>query len=173
MLPRGESESAYQKLHGADPKERLAYVGEKVFFFVPAKRRSNLDLRWSAGIYLSTSPATCGATIGLPTGDVARAQGVARLRPDQRWDANTVNKLRGQPWQPSLGPDDSVLECLENPHLHLDAGAREGEMEDTSPIPKCLSGERKLPSRRITKPDFVKYGHTGVCPRCTDTQTWT
>ena len=95
-VAEGESESAYQKLHGNDPSERLAYFGEKVFFFVPTKRRSNLDLRWSAGIFLGTVMSTNEALVGLPNGDVTRARGVARLRPDQRWDINLMNKLRGR-----------------------------------------------------------------------------
>ena len=47
--------SAHQLMHGkpADA-ERSAYFGERVFFLTPARRRSNLDLRWGVGVYLGT-----------------------------------------------------------------------------------------------------------------------
>ena len=34
-VPEGESSTAYEKLHGADPNEGLAYFCEKVFFPCP------------------------------------------------------------------------------------------------------------------------------------------
>ena len=37
--------TAYKDLHGADASERRAYIGERVHFLAPARRRSNLDLR--------------------------------------------------------------------------------------------------------------------------------
>ena len=89
--------TAYCKLHVTNPKERLAYFGERVFFFGPEKGRSNLDLKWSTGIYLGTMMSSNEALIGLPNGDVTRARGIARIRPDQRWDLTLVNKLRGTP----------------------------------------------------------------------------
>ena len=39
----------YEYLHGHAASEQLAYFAERVFFSVPKRRRSNLDLRWSAG----------------------------------------------------------------------------------------------------------------------------
>ena len=143
--------------------------------FVSVKRRSNLDLKRSTGFVLGTMMASNEALIGLSNGDVTRARSIARIRPDQRWDLNLVNKLQGLPWQPSRGPDDSILECLDNPHLYIDADARaqlEGEMGDPDEVllPRCLTGERQLPSLRITRADLIKYGFTPGCPRCVDTQ---
>ena len=75
---------------------------------------------------------------------------------------------------PSKGEDDSVLECLDNPHLYIDAEQRkllEGELDaEESPLPRCLSGERSLPSLRITKGDLLKYSYTPGCTKCLDTQ---
>ena len=76
--------TAYEFLHGkpAD-QEKLAYFGERVFFSVPKRRRSNLDLRWSVGVYLGTMMTSSEALIGLPNGDVTRTASIARLIPRQ------------------------------------------------------------------------------------------
>ena len=133
-----------------------------------------MDLKWSPGIFLGNMMSSNEAIVGLPNGDVTRARGIARIRPDQRWDLALVNKLQGFPWLPSKGEDDSVLECMDNPHMYIDAEQRkllEGELDvEESPIPRWLSGERSLPSLRITKGDLDHHGFTPGCPRCLDTQ---
>ena len=47
--------TAYEFLHGHEATEKLAYVGGRVYFHLPKRRRSNLDLCWSVGIFLSSS----------------------------------------------------------------------------------------------------------------------
>ena len=54
-VAEGESESAYQKLHGNDPSERLAYFGEKVFFFVPPREDRILTSDGRQGYFLALS----------------------------------------------------------------------------------------------------------------------
>ena len=141
---------------------------------MPKRRRSNLDLRWSIGVYLGTMMTPNEALIGLPNGDVARARSVARLIPSQQWRAEAILAIEGTPAKPTKsGYDDSVLESLDNPHLFLDAAQREA-LDDEEPtdidMPLCLYVDRKLPSLRITKEDLVRYGYTDHCPRCEHTR---
>ena len=85
-----EGKTAYELLHGHDVDEKLAIFGEKVFFHIPAKRRSNLDLRWSVGTFLGTLMHSNECWVALPTGDVVRSRGVARVRADQSWDRRAI-----------------------------------------------------------------------------------
>ena len=39
----------YQHLHGRRVAERLVQFGEKILFHIPAKKRANLDIRWTPG----------------------------------------------------------------------------------------------------------------------------
>ena len=82
--------TAYQHLHGQPAGERLAYFGERLFFLTPKRRRSNLDLRWSVGVYLGTLMTSSEAIVGLPNGDVVRTRSVARLVPSQRWRKEAI-----------------------------------------------------------------------------------
>ena len=115
--------TAYEYLHGkAADEERLAYFGERVFFSIPKRCRSNLDLRWSIGVFLGTMMHSNEAWIGLPNGDVTRTASVARLIPSQKWNAQSVLGVTGTPARPTRsGYDDSVIESYSNPHLMLDA----------------------------------------------------
>ena len=104
--------TAYEYLHGKEADaERLAYFGERVYFSVPKRRRSNLDLRWSVGVYLGTMMTSSEALIGLPNGDVTRTASIARLIPSQKWKADAVLGITGTPAKPTKsGYDDAVLE---------------------------------------------------------------
>ena len=168
--------TAYQHLHGQPAGERLAYFRERLFFLTPKRRRSNLELRWAVGVYLGTLMTSNEAMIGLPNGDVCRARSVARLIPSNGWKKEAVLAIRGTPARPVLkGEDDAVIESVSNPHLHLDAELQarlegEGEHQQPTDLPVCLQPDRKLPSLRITKPDLLRYGYTGGCPRCLNTK---
>ena len=78
------NETAYYALHGKEASEKFAYFGERVIFHIPARRRANLDLRWSSSIFLGTLMTSNEAFTALPDGDVTRTRAVARLVPNQR-----------------------------------------------------------------------------------------
>ena len=46
--------TAYQALHGQPASEKLAQFGERLYYLVPRRRRSNMDLSWGIGVYLGT-----------------------------------------------------------------------------------------------------------------------
>ena len=167
--------TAYEFMHGKQAdEEKLAYFGERVFFSVPKRRRSNLDLRWSVGVFLGTMMSSTEALVGLPNGDVTRSASIARLIPSQKWSADTILNITGVPSQPTRsGYDDSILESFSNPHLMLDAEAKariDGESPDDVDLPLCLHLGRKLPNVRITRGDLDKYSYTEGCPRCEHTK---
>ena len=95
------NETAYYSLHGKDASEKLAYFGEKVFFHISARRRANLDLRWSSGVCLVTTMISTEALIGVPNGDVTRTSSISRLIPSQRWSADAVLDVSGVPAKPT------------------------------------------------------------------------
>ena len=105
--------TAYEALHGKEASERLAYFGKRVFFHIPARRRANLDLRWSAGTFLGTLMTSNEAIVGLPNGDVIRTNAIARLMPSQRWKPQAVLGITGTPAKPTaMDYDDSIIESF-------------------------------------------------------------
>ena len=126
---------------------------------MPKRRRSNLDLRWSIGIFLGTIMSSNEALIGLPNGDVTRARSVARLIPSQQWEPERILAITGTPAKPTAsGFDDAQLESLFHPHLLLDAEQVALMDEDREPVDTgmhlCLHVDRRLPpfasQRRIS-----------------------
>jgi hypothetical protein len=111
--------TAYRTIHGTDASERLGHFGERVFFLVPERRRSNLHLRWGSGVYLGTRVTSNEALIGLADGDVTRARYVARRVPNQRWSKDAILSVRGVPAKPrTKNPsDESVIESMHPPTL--------------------------------------------------------
>ena len=112
--------TAYKALHGTEASERLAFFAERVFFLVPKRRRSNLDLRWASSMFLGTLMTSNGARTALPDGDVTRARSIARVVPSQRWNTEAVLAIRRVPAdpRPKNPADDNAIETLQNPHLH-------------------------------------------------------
>ena len=165
--------TSYEHLHGHAAEEKLAYFGERIYYHVPKRRRSNLDLRWGQGVFLGTLMTSTEAIVGLPSGDVVKTGSMARLIPSQRWRREAILAVRGTPAQPTLGEDDSVIESFHHPHLMMDAELHakldDEEIERTD-TPLCLQPGRKLPSLRITQSDLLKYQYSDDCPRCIATQ---
>ena len=87
---------------------------------MPKARRAKLDLVWSAGIYLGTTLTSNEAYVGLPDGSVTRARAITRIRPDQRWRPDLIQRIVGTPQVPSASGDDSIIEAFANPNVYLD-----------------------------------------------------
>ena len=73
--------TAYATVHGREATEKLAHVGERVYFLVPKRRRSNLDLRWAVGVYLGTLMTSNEAIDALPDGGLHPKQGHSQVGP--------------------------------------------------------------------------------------------
>ena len=48
----------FEDSHGRRAHDRAVEFGERVFYYVPKKLRSKLDLRWRLGVYLGASPCS-------------------------------------------------------------------------------------------------------------------
>ena len=154
-----DGKTAYHALHGRKASERIVEFGECVMHYVPKKRRSKLDQRWTLGIFLGTTMHSNECYVALANGSVVRGRAITRVRPDQRWDRDAVQKVRGTPSEP-LSKDDTEVETFANPHDH-DVEA-EGEVIGDEDAEKSRAGLRK----RITIADMDKYGYSPNCPRC-------
>ena len=170
-----DNTTAYQQLHGKRATERLCELGGRVLFYVPKRRRKKMDMIWTAGIYLGTTLTSNEAYVALPDGNVTRARALTRIRPDQRWRADIIEKITGTPQIPSAVADDSLLEAYADPHVHLDKEQqelldREDGLPDTDAAPSLADAtlERAPPRLRITQRLLNNYGFTHGCPRCDD-----
>lgn len=49
-----DDRTPYEAMHGQRFKGKLVEFGEQVFYFIPMKLRSKLDLRWRTGTFLGS-----------------------------------------------------------------------------------------------------------------------
>ena len=160
--------TSYQELHGKRAREKLAEFGERVFYFVPKRRRAKLDLRWELGIYLGTTMHSNEVNIGLKSGNVTRARAISRIRPDKRWNMNLVQKIVGTPMIPGPIDADLSIETHEDPHANLDDADRAKQDDDAPKGDSEDADEKSRAARRmmITQKDIDMYGETDGCPKC-------
>ena len=52
VVPGENGLTQYQRMHGRTSMDRIAEFGERVLFFVPAKRRRSLEPKWRNGIFI-------------------------------------------------------------------------------------------------------------------------
>ena len=71
--------SPYAALHGRNAQDRQVEFGEKVFYFVPKRARSKLDLRWRLGTYLGSSSISNECFVSNVDGEVLKLRSVARV----------------------------------------------------------------------------------------------
>ena len=146
---QADGKTTYHALHGKKVSERLVEFGETVMHYLHKKRRAKLDMRWTTGVFLGTTMHSNESYIGLSNGSVIRGRAIARVRPDQRWNRDLVQKIKGTPADP-LSRDESVIESFENPHDH--EGQPDGEVVDSD------EKSRATLRRRIRASDIDKHG---------------
>ena len=154
---QADGKTSYHALHGKKVSERIVEFGETVMHYIPKKRRSKLDMRWATGVFLGTTMHSNESYIGLSNGSVVRGRAITRVRPDQRWSKDLIQKIRGTPAEP-LSRDDSEVETFENPHDH--------EPQPDGEVVESKGKDRAALRRRIRAIDIVKHGPSPNCPRC-------
>lgn len=163
-----DGQSPYASLHGKNPSDRQVEFGEQVFYHVPKRSRSKLDLRWRLGTYLGTSLTSNECFVANVDGEVMKVSSVARVVAESLWSAKAIEVVKGLPGKfvtaHAEGPDGQHIEALPEPHADGDAGERRAL--DAEEAPKKKRDEADV---RITMRDLNMSGfHPGICLRCRD-----
>lgn len=161
-----DGRTPYEAMHGQRFRGNLAEFGGQVFYYIPKKLRSKLDLRWR-----------------ISNGDVVQPRAVARVAATSRWRAECVLNVKGTPSRlRPQNPDetDLLVEEISGPHrggddLPVDRdgdrgqaqGGEYGKPRGNPEIGKVDA--KKLDSQiKITLKDLQQFGFTDGCPRCND-----
>ena len=130
-------------------------LGERLFYREAVAAESNkndLHMKMLEGRYIGHHGGT-GALLVITPNGVKRAQGVRRLPPEQRWDAQGWTSLRGYPW-------DVAHRAGRSHRLN-----GEGPLPVQGPAPVLAPPvQRRL---YILKADVERLGPTPGCPGCT------
>ena len=118
-----KSEAPYQAIHGQRFKGKLMEFGKKVFYYVPKKLRSKLNLRWRVGTFVGNAQSTNEAFVAIANGDVIKTRSLVRVVLPSRWSKADVFNVRGVPHRLRVADsvqDDSFIEELVDPHANAD-----------------------------------------------------
>ena len=130
-------------------------LGERLFYREAVAAESNkndLHMKMLEGRYIGHHGGT-GALLVITPNGVKKAQGVRRLPPEQRWDAQGWTSLRGYPW-------DVAHRAGRSHRLN-----GEGPLPVQGPAPVLAPPvQRRL---YILKADVERLGPTPGCPGCT------
>ena len=80
----------YETLHGQRFKGKTVEFGERVFYYVPKKLRSKLNLRWRVGTFIGTAQTTDEAFVAAANGDVVKTRSVVRVVEPSRWNCDAI-----------------------------------------------------------------------------------
>ena len=83
-----------------------------------------LDNRWNEGMYLGTSGVSGEHYLGISKGYVVHDRGVARVKPEHRWNPARAGAIVGTPMKPNADNDESI-DAYAQPHANLDDAARD------------------------------------------------
>ena len=156
-LECADGTTGYENWRGQNARFRMPEFGETIIYFVPAKRRHNLDAKWNFGIFLGRSYVTDQNIIGLKYGTVTRARSIARTTPDKQWQKDRILRMASTPTNEHAEQLDSI-ESEDAPHAPP-VLVEENEEEDEKLA-------RELRRLRITQQDLKRHGYTSHCPKC-------
>ena len=99
FVPGDDGLTPYHKMHGRTSMDRIAEFGERVLWFVPAKRKRSLEPKWRNGIFIGRAWGSDQNFIALLDGSVTRARAMVRTTPALRWDTQRCKNVAGTPIQ--------------------------------------------------------------------------
>lgn len=150
-----EGRTAYGRLHGREPRERICEFGEQILFYLPEKSRAKMNARWRYGIFVGRAMASDQNVIALSDGSVTRARAMTRVVPSARWNAEKIMKINATPVNEKQTSLDSI-EGEENPREHAAS-----ESPDVEPNPQRATRRLKIELR-----DLGRFGFTRGCKKC-------
>ena len=117
---KSDGRTPYEKLKGKETKKEMCEIGEKVHY-MPLKGkhgRASLDQRFDIGIWLGINERNSEVFVATADGNMVGARSIKRMAPDQCWDKDMVQAIKGVPWN-LVGTEERVELAFEQELLVL------------------------------------------------------
>lgn len=151
----------YQRQRHKKYRGDLYTIGEKVHWRPPkANKRGKAQSRWGDGYFLGRIDRSNEYLIGTEKG-VETALALRGLPEDEKWDADGLMKVRGQPWD--FRPEDPVVVPAAAPIPQQIPPVREGRENVDDEVEPREAAERRT---CLTKEVVKRFGATKGCPGC-------
>ena len=151
-----DGKTAFERIRGRKCTAPIAEFGERVWFKELEDgrgERAKIESKWHEGIWMGHKSRTGEHIIGTTTGTV-KAFTVKRRAPEDRWNADEINAVKGTPGRPKPGKRDSRIP------VRIRMPETTGE--------EARDERRTAKSKRVyfKRKDFVEHGFTGGCEGC-------
>ena len=147
-----DGRTAYERLKGKTYKGVIHEFGSVILHRIPEKPQGGLMMeRWVQGVWLGKRFTTDEHMIGLENGKVVRTRNVRPKTLEDTWNFEEIDKIKGQPWDPSVTLTYEKLAQEKFPRIEEPTPAEEEYVY----MPR---------SHMITKADLTKAG--GWTPGC-------
>ena len=149
-----DGKTAFERLKGKKYKGEFLEFGSNIFHRVPEKPQGGLmTQRCMPGARLGKRFTTDEHVIGMDDGRVVRSRCV-RTRPEEdSWNIDSIDKVKGQPWDPSMTLTYAKLAEERCPAMSIPTPAE----EELVPKPRAP---------RISLADLEKAGWAAGCAKC-------
>ena len=158
-----DGKTPYERLKNKSFSQPMLELGESVHYkktkYEIGPGLFKYDDRWDKGIFLGYRARSNEAFIGTPAG-VIRCRTMHRKPPQERWQPQEVQAIRGVPWD-MIAPDSPELPAEQQLRPIVDG--------QQPIVPEALAeGENNKNKRnfKIFKTDLIKHGYTRNCPGC-------
>ena len=88
-----DGQTTYQRLHGRRANTRAVEFGEKLFYYIPRKLRTNMSIRWKIGMCVEVAPQSGDHDVGTWNGDDIRTRSIVRVAESSRWATDFLVRL--------------------------------------------------------------------------------
>ena len=149
-----DGKTPYERLKGKGYRGEFLEFGSSILHRVPDKPQGGLMVpRWVPGTWLGKRFTTDEHVISLDDGKVVRTRSVRAKPEEDSWNIADINKVKGQPWDPSMTLTYAKLAEQRFPTIPELTPAE----EEYRPKPRA---------NRITAAELEKTGWTIGCPKC-------
>lgn len=95
QLCNAHGQTPYEALHGQRFHGKAVECGEQIFYFVPKRLRSKLNLRWRFGTIMGNAQSTNECFVAAANEDIVKTRSVVKVIAPQRWSKTAIEKIRG------------------------------------------------------------------------------
>jgi hypothetical protein len=161
--------TAYQRIRHKPYGHPVFEFGEAVHYKIPKPHIGpglfKYDSSWDMGIYLGTRTRS-GEYIVSDAKGIHKVRTIKRFPPDQRWNTNMINAIRGVPWDfqwdsPSEPPGDANL-------IPIAADSGEKLPDPLAEGGSDAADHEDVRDFKIFRTDLEdpRFGYTPDCPGC-------
>ena len=114
-----DGKTAHERLRGRKFRRYIAEFSEKVLYLkADSAGKDKFSSRWETGFFFGIKEESGEVIIGTEEGVIKTRSFKRRGSDEERWSYEGLEKMKGSPWEPIPGREDTELKTP----VHIDTG---------------------------------------------------